>query len=136
MGFAPGDRVLFLGDSITAREPGYVSLLAQSLARTRPDLALHLLNAGREGDTTRSAAARLAQDVLAHDPDWVVLSLGLNDLNESIAGSALGVPLPEFEQRYPHLVAALAGGGPQSDPDDHQRLGENLNSRPTAAEGL
>src|SRR4051794_11901160 len=84
VGFAPGDRVLFLGDSITATETGYVSILAQSLARTRPDLALHLLNAGREGDTTRSAAARLDQDVLAHAPDWVVIHLGLNDLNESI----------------------------------------------------
>src|SRR5690349_17572413 len=104
VGFAPGDRVLFLGDSITASEEGYVDILAQALGRTRPDLDLRLLNAGREGDTTRSAAARLAADVLDHGPDWVVISLGINDLNESLAGSTLGVPLPEFEQRYAALV--------------------------------
>jgi acyl-CoA thioesterase-1 len=113
VGFNPGDTVLFLGDGTTAAEPGYVSLVAQALARTRSDLELRLLNAGREGATSRSALAHVAEDVLAHQPDWVVIGLGLNDLSSVVAGQPEGVALPEFEDLYPRLVQALRDAGIQ-----------------------
>ena len=86
---APGTTLLVLGDGITAAEPGYVSLIAQALARTRPDLGLRVLNAGLDGDTLHSALARLDRDVLAHDPAWVAVHLGLG---EARGGPGAGSP--------------------------------------------
>lgn len=127
--FNPGDTVLFLGDASTAAEPGYVALVAQALARTRSDLDLHLLNAGREGATSRSALAHVQEDVLAHRPDWVVISLGLNDLNNVVAGNADGVALPEFEDLYTRLVGALREAGIQVILMTTSVLGEDLTSK-------
>jgi lysophospholipase L1-like esterase len=129
VGFHPGDAVLFLGDGSTAAEPGYVSLVAQALARTRSDLELRLLNAGREGATSRSALAHLPEDVLAHHPAWVVISLGLNDLSHVVAGDADGVALPEFEDLYTRLVAALREAGIGVILMTTSVLGEDLTSK-------
>jgi lysophospholipase L1-like esterase len=129
VGFNPGDTVLFLGDGTTAAEPGYVSLVAQALARTRSDLELRLLNAGREGATSRSALAHVAEDVLAHQPDWVVIGLGLNDLNNVVAGHPDGVALPEFEDLYTRLVQALRDAGIQLILMTTSVLGEDLKSK-------
>ncbi len=129
VGFIPGDTVLFLGDSSTAADPGYVSLVAQALARTRSDLDLRLLNAGREGATSRSALAHLPEDVLAHHPQWVVISLGLNDLNNVIAGNADGVALPEFEEHYARIVQVLREAGIGVILMTTSVLGEDLKSK-------
>jgi lysophospholipase L1-like esterase len=129
VGFVPGDTVLFLGDSITAADPGYVSIIAQSLARTRADLHLRLLNAGREGDTSRTAVLRLAQDVLAHQPDWVVINLGLNDLNNVVAGNSAGVALPEFQEHYSRIVQTVRDAGCQVILMTTGVLGEDLKSK-------
>ena len=129
VGFAPGDTVLFLGDSITAADPGYVSIIAQALARTRADLPLRLLNAGRADDTTRTALARLPGDVLVHQPAWVVINLGINDLNHVMAGHPEGVALPEFQEHYTRIVQTLQAAGSRVILLTTSILGENLKGK-------
>lgn len=77
--FPPSGRsVAILGDSIAAGvgastpEKGFVSLVAQRLG-------VPIANSGRSGDTTEDGLARIDADVLAHDPDIVVIELGGND---------------------------------------------------------
>ncbi|HIJ74090.1 MAG TPA: arylesterase [Candidatus Hydrogenedentes bacterium] len=74
---APGEVIVCLGDSITqghGATPGkdYPSQLAAMLGR-------RVVNAGRDGDTTESALARLERDVLSHKPRLVIIELGGND---------------------------------------------------------
>src|SRR4051812_11765427 len=109
----PGQTMVFLGDGITAEEPGYIGVLRQALEHTRADLRLRLVNAGVPGDTVRDLAARLDRDVLAEDPAWVVICVGANDYYKpALAGPA--VPQDEFESGYRALVERIrvAGAAP------------------------
>ena len=65
--------VVFLGDSITQ---GW-----NDLPRQFPDMKI--ANRGIGGDTTRGVWFRLPEDVLALDPEAVVLLIGTNDLGNN-----------------------------------------------------
>jgi acyl-CoA thioesterase-1 len=72
-----GQRIIAFGDSLVegrGATPGkdFVSLLARRLGEP-------IENAGRSGDTTGSALARLDQDVLSRNPRIVIVLLGGND---------------------------------------------------------
>lgn len=109
--FAPGDQLLFLGDSITAAQPSYVDVVRQALAHTRPDLGLQVINGGVSGNTVRDLEARLGRDVLAQAPAWVAVCIGTNDYFRAATGQPGGVPLPEFEARYRALLDRIATAG-------------------------
>ncbi len=74
--------VVAFGDSITAGvgtsgSNDYVSVLSN---RT----GVSIINAGRPGDTTASALARIDSAVLSRDADIVIVFLGGNDLLQSV----------------------------------------------------
>jgi lysophospholipase L1-like esterase len=74
---APGDLVVFFGDSITQ---GYGVLPEESFpAQTAKALGVPFLNAGVPGDTMSAGLARMARDVSAHRPRLVVVEFGGND---------------------------------------------------------
>ena len=70
-----GDRLLCLGDSLTANTNGYVKLLQERLAPR----GIEVINAGRGGDKTPWAMTRLEQDVIARKPAALSIFLGAND---------------------------------------------------------
>jgi acyl-CoA thioesterase-1 len=76
-----GPLVAFLGDSLTSgwrlsEDEAYPAVLGRTLAeRGRP---VRVLNAGVSGDTAAQGLARLPA-VLAHEPDVLVVALGVND---------------------------------------------------------
>ena len=76
-----GDKVAFLGDSITAMgncEPaGYVQLVKDGLLRS--GVKMEVVPAGVPGDTSAKMLARLEKSVLIHKPTWMFLSCGVND---------------------------------------------------------
>lgn len=78
---APPLKIVVFGDSTTAVRTGvrlvYADRLAGELARQ--GIASQVFNAGVGGNTTRMALARLDRDVLAHNPDLVIVQFGLND---------------------------------------------------------
>lgn len=85
----PGQRVLFVGDSITdteyrtRAEPlgyGYVMLFDAWTSAARPDLHLEVVNRGNDGDTVVDLEARWEGDVLAQRPDWLFVMIGVNDV--------------------------------------------------------
>jgi hypothetical protein len=67
--FRAGDRVAFLGDSITAGG-GCHRILADYYPMRFPDADIRFTNAGRGGDSTHGAALRFADDVAASAVEW------------------------------------------------------------------
>lgn len=75
----PATLVTF-GDSTTATR-GDLKVYAGSLQRELPErgLPIHVVNAGMAGHNTDHARDRFESDVLAHNPEIVVIQFGIND---------------------------------------------------------
>ena len=71
--------VVMFGDSTTDR--GLAPVVKKKLDELiqAPGLRPKVINAGKGGDNATSALERLQKDVLAHRPDIVTVSFGLND---------------------------------------------------------
>jgi lysophospholipase L1-like esterase len=76
--FRDGDRVVFLGDSITVLHT-WTRLVELSVRLRHPQWTITFINAGVGGNTTEDALERLDVDVLAHRPDVVFVNFGMND---------------------------------------------------------
>jgi acyl-CoA thioesterase-1 len=77
-----GENIICFGDSLTygtgaTKGMDYPSQLSQMISKP-------VLNKGVPGDTTASALARLEQDVLSQSPRIVLITLGGNDLKNSV----------------------------------------------------
>jgi lysophospholipase L1-like esterase len=102
-----GDRIVFLGDSITEQQL-YTNYVETYLATRYPELKLTFFNAGWGGDTAPGGCARLERDVLALKPDLVTICYGMNDggycpLNPGI--------LDRFNAGMRELVSRLKAAG-------------------------
>ncbi|MDB5312041.1 MAG: Arylesterase precursor [Gemmataceae bacterium] len=76
--FKPGDRVVFLGDSITEQYQ-YSSYIELYLTTRFPEGNFTFLNAGIGGDTANGGANRFQAHVLAEKPTAVTINFGMND---------------------------------------------------------
>jgi lysophospholipase L1-like esterase len=76
--FKKGDRIVFLGDSITEQYQ-YSSYIELYLTTRFPDWNLTFINAGIGGDTAAGGAGRFAKHVLAEKPTCVTIDFGMND---------------------------------------------------------
>lgn len=77
-----GSTVVCFGDSLTA---GYGSTAGNDYPTLlSKKISLPVIHAGVSGNTTRDALARLDNDVLAHDPKLVIITLGANDFFQGI----------------------------------------------------
>jgi len=77
------DRIVFLGDSITAagaRPGGYITLSAEAIAKAYPDLNIELIGAGIGGHKVANCQQRLDKDVLQKKPTIVFIYIGINDV--------------------------------------------------------
>ena len=94
--------VVAFGDSLTSGvgttgNSDYVSLLSNRTGEA-------IINAGRSGDTTASALARIEGAVLSRDPDIVIVLLGGNDLLQ-------GVPVQQRISNITAIVQRIRSGG-------------------------
>ena len=76
--FKPGDRVMFLGDSITEQYQ-YSSYIELYLTTRYPGAKLTFLNAGIGGDTAHGGLARFQKHVLDEKPTVLLINFGMND---------------------------------------------------------
>jgi lysophospholipase L1-like esterase len=113
--FEQGQKVLFIGDSITdtgrrdgPHAPygnGYVHLARAFLLARYAELGLQVVNRGISGNTVRNLAARWQDDVIAEQPDWLSIKIGINDVWRTIASRPdEAVPLDEYERTYRQLL--------------------------------
>jgi len=104
-----GGKIVCFGDSPTSGvgdspDKAYPAQLAVMIARP-------VINAGRSGDTTQSAANRLRSDVLSHSPHMVLLSLGANDLMRGISKDVAFRNLKAMIQEIQASGAVVIVGG-------------------------
>jgi lysophospholipase L1-like esterase len=112
--FEQGQRIVFIGDSITdagrrdAFAPygnGYFSLVRAFVTARYPDLGLEWENRGVGGDTTRHLMARWEEDVVALQPDWLSVKIGINDVWRKHGAKAHeAVPIDEYEANLRQLL--------------------------------
>jgi lysophospholipase L1-like esterase len=114
--FDKGSKILFIGDSITDCdrnnpnfEPwgdGYVRDIHRLLQCKYPQLDLTSLNQGISGDRVTDLQSRWKSDVLALNPDWVFIYIGINDVWRFFEGDLLeGVTLSAFTKTYRTLIS-------------------------------
>lgn len=76
--FKDGDRVMFLGDSITEQYQ-YSSEIESYLTTRFPKWRLQFLNTGISGDTATGGANRFQSHVLNDKPTALTINFGMND---------------------------------------------------------
>lgn len=114
--FKAKQTIEFIGDSVTdsgRRESpdtplgnGYVCKIQQLLQAGYPELGLSVVNRGVNGDRVTSLHSRWAKDVIAVDPDWLFILIGVNDVWRFFEyDRSEAVPLPEFEKIYRDIVS-------------------------------
>lgn len=112
--FEAGQRVVFIGDSITdcgrrdVAAPygdGYMSLVRAFVTASYPHLGLTWVNRGVGGDTVRELRARWESDVVAERPDWLSIKIGINDVWRAFGDHPeQAVPIDEYETTLRELL--------------------------------
>jgi lysophospholipase L1-like esterase len=141
----PGDKVAFLGDSITqqgAGSPGgYVQLVGSGLAAN--GVNIEIVGAGISGHKSNQMLERLGRDVLGKKPQWMTLSCGVND----VWHGKNGVPLEDYRKNITAIVDQAQAAGikvmiltstmireNQENPENQTLAGYNAFLRSLAAE--
>lgn len=74
------ETIVGLGDSITEDDQGWFNILMELLEISTDNARFNFINAGITGNTTSDALRRIDRDVLLHEPDWVFVNIGLQDV--------------------------------------------------------
>lgn len=109
-----GDRIVFLGDSITqagAGPKGYVTLIKQALAEKHKDLGVEVIGAGISGNKVPDLQRRLERDVLARMPTLVFIYIGINDVWHGEKDPARGTPRDRFEAGLKEIIGKITSSG-------------------------
>lgn len=113
------DRIVFLGDSITAagaRAGGYIMLADAAISQAYPDLNIELIGAGRGGHKVPDCQKRLYRDVLKNDPTIVMIYIGINDVwhwthPKVVARGKKGTTPEAFESGLRDMIATIQAQG-------------------------
>lgn len=112
--FQSGDKVLFIGDSITdcgrrdAHAPlghGYVRKITELITAKYPERDITYVNKGIGGDIVEGLENRWDTDVIAEVPEWLSVKIGINNASrqhgEGVASEAY---LPVWEACYRRIL--------------------------------
>ncbi|MBI2300120.1 MAG: SGNH/GDSL hydrolase family protein, partial [Armatimonadetes bacterium] len=114
-----GQTVVMTGDSITdcgrrdSAAPfgaGYVRQVIDLVTARYPERGLTFVNTGIGGNTVDDLQGRWQADVLDHQPDWVTIMIGINDLHRHLA-EVKHLPPEVFEAGYRDILDQTVGSG-------------------------
>jgi lysophospholipase L1-like esterase len=104
-----GEKVAFLGDSITAggfsQASGYVQLVGKGLAAN--GVTIEIIGAGISGHKSNQMLERLERDVLSKKPHWMTLSCGVND----VWHGPKGVLLEDYKKNITAIIDRAQAAG-------------------------
>jgi len=124
--FQDMDRIVFAGDSVTdmgSVNPvgeglfdnlghGYVRIVENLLSACYPQTHVRVTNSGVSGHTSRDLLERFDRDVVALNPDWVSICIGINDVWRQFDSPAMPEThvLPqEYEKNVEAMLQKLQG---------------------------
>jgi lysophospholipase L1-like esterase len=109
-----GERIVFLGDSITAggvRPKGYVTLIKERLAQNYPGWDLQVIGAGVSGNKVPDLQRRVEKDVIAKKPTLVVIYIGINDVWHGENDPARGTSKEKYEAGLKEVINKITASG-------------------------
>jgi lysophospholipase L1-like esterase len=109
-----GDKIVFLGDSITqggGGPKGYVTLIKSALAEKHKELGIEVVNAGISGNKVPDLQRRLDKDVIARKPTLVVIYIGINDVWHGMNDPARGTSKEKFEDGLKEIIGKIQAAG-------------------------
>ena len=89
------DRVVFIGDSITASgiwTDGFITIVNRTIQEKYPDLNVTVAGAGVAGDRSTDVLARIDR-ILTLAPTVTVLLVGINDVWGTLNGTGNSIPV-------------------------------------------
>ncbi len=126
-----------LGNSITegGESPeGYVSLMRKALEALYPEMTVYIINAGIGGHKSTDMYDRFDADVLRRGPNWVTISVGVNDVwhgfydNHIKGDGPRGVPVSVYREKVTAMVQRAQGQNARVALFTATVIKENLNS--------
>lgn len=109
-------KVVFFGDSITElgakkeKYVGYIIKMDSMLKAEKKDDQYELIGSGIGGNKVYDLYLRLEEDVLAKNPDVVVIYVGVNDVwHKTLLGT--GTDADKFEKFYQAIINKLSAKG-------------------------
>ena len=113
--FESGDKVLFIGDSITdcgRRDAhaaplgnGYVRKITELITAKYPERQITYINKGIGGDIVEGLESRWDIDVIDEKPKWLSVKIGINNASRQHAeGVATEDYLPVWEECYRRIL--------------------------------
>jgi len=109
-----GDRIVFLGDSITqagVSPGGYVTLVREALTKDHADLKSEVIGAGISGNKVPDLENRLERDVISKKPTIVVIYIGINDVWHWTNGK--GTKKEDFDAGLRRIIQKIKDAGSQ-----------------------
>jgi len=109
-----GQLFLFQGDSITdagrrgANAPygvGYASMFREMVIANYPERAIRFINKGIGGDKTVGLRDRWEDDVIRHQPNWLSILIGINDLHTFLLNGQPCVTVDLYREAYSDILA-------------------------------
>ena len=100
-------RFVMIGDSITDNQrtrpngeglfdpygQGYVNFVQSLIGAKHPDAGIRFTNMGESGNTVRNLKERWERDVIALQPDWLSVCIGINDVWRQF-------DLPDYKEKH------------------------------------
>mgnify|MGYP001057915414 CR=1 FL=1 len=108
-----GQKILFIGDSITdcgrrdVAAPlgnGYVNFFTQLVMAYYPERNIEYINTGIGGNRITHLKERWEEDALAHNPDWLSIKIGINDLHSYLGNDPAGVSPELYAEIFDELM--------------------------------
>lgn len=102
-------KIIFFGDSITqagVNPEGYIKRMDSILQQRGQDKDYELIGAGVSGNKVYDLYLRMDEDVLAKNPDKVVIYIGVNDVWHKRT-SGTGTDADKFEKFYQAIIKKL-----------------------------
>ena len=109
MAYQKKQRVVFFGDSITqagVEAGGYITKIGEQLSKKGTAAQYELLGAGISGNKVYDLYLRLESDVLAKNPDIVVIWVGVNDVWHKTSHGT-GTDADKFQKFYVAIINKL-----------------------------
>jgi lysophospholipase L1-like esterase len=106
--FNNSDTIVAFGDSATDDLQGWFEIFKNILNITVQGADFNFINAGISNNTTSEALRRMYRDVLSHEPDWVIINLGMFDaIRPSFMPNRTLMPLSETWENLATIADAV-----------------------------